>query len=328
MGRLVIVDCALYTAGTRRPDTPPVETVLDAARAEGGFVWIGLHDPTPAEFDRVSRQFGLHPLAVRDALADHVRPKLTSYGDAVLLVLKTARYVDPEEVVDLGQVALFVGEGYVVSVRHGESSALTEVRAALEARPEILRCGPGAVLHAVAEQVVDDYEGVLDGLDIDIDQIESQVFSGHRGSDRAQRIYKLKREVLDFRRGVAPLAQPLMRLASGEIRYVDPGTHDYFRDLTNRLQRVAEHVETLDTLLTSALNAHLAEVSVQQNEDMRKISAWVAIMAVPTMVAGVYGMNFDHMPELRWQFGYPLVLAVMAVACTALYRAFKANDWL
>ena len=324
----MIVDCALYTEGTRRPDTPPVEDVLEVARREGGFVWIGLHDPTPAEFDRVVRQFGLHPLAVRDALAEHVRPKLTSYGDAVLLVLKTARYVDPEEVVDLGQVALFVGDGYVVSVRHGESSALTEVRAALETNPEVLRHGPGAVLHAVAEQVVADYEDVLDGLDTDIDQIETQVFSGDRETRRAQRIYKLKREVLDFRRGVAPLAQPLTRLAGGEIRYVDPGTHDYFRDLTNRLQRVAEQVETLDTLLTSALNAHLAEVSVQQNEDMRKISAWVAIMAVPTMIAGVYGMNFDHMPELRWQYGYPLTIALMAAVCVFLYHQFKKNDWL
>ncbi len=324
----MIVDCALYVRGVRRPETPPVNKVLAAARRAKGFVWIGLHDPSADEFDEVAAEFDLHPLAVRDALAHHQRPKLTSYGDAVLLVLKTARYVDPEEVVDLGQVALFVGEAYVVSVRHGQSSALTEVRASLEARPDVLACGPGSVLHAVAEQVVSDYEDVLDGLDHDIDEIESEVFSGQREKSRAQRIYKLKREVLDFKRGVTPLAVPLQRLSTGDVNHVDPGTHEYFKDLTNRLQRVAEHVETLDALLTSALNAHLAEVSVQQNEDMRRISAWVAIMAVPTMIAGVYGMNFDHMPELRGRYGYPLVLAVMAACCTWLYREFKKNDWL
>jgi len=324
----VIVDCALYTDGVRQDLAAMPDEVLSAARRDGGFVWLGLHDPTPAEFDAVARQFGLHPLAVRDALAEHLRPKLTSYGDAVLLVLKTARYVDSEEVVDLGQVALFVGDGYVVSVRHGPSSALAGVRATLEGRPDLLRYGPGAVLHAVVEQVVADYEEVLDGLYDDIDDIETQVFSGVRRAKRAQRIYKLKREVLDFRRGVAPLAQPLARLGNGEIAHVDVGMHDYFKDVTSRLQRVAEHVETLDALLTSALNAHLAEVSVQQNEDMRKISAWVAILAVPTMIAAVYGMNFDHMPELRWRYGYPAVLAVMVVACVLLYRAFRRNDWL
>ncbi|HVE98581.1 MAG TPA: magnesium and cobalt transport protein CorA [Mycobacteriales bacterium] len=323
----MIVDCALYEHGVRRADMPDLAGVLEAAQASDGFAWLGLHDPTPEEFDRVAREFELHPLAVRDALAGHVRPKLMTYGDAVLLVLKTARYVDREEVVDLGQVVLFVGADYVVTVRHGRSSALTQVRASLEARPDVLGCGPGAVLHAVAEQVVADYEGVLDGLDNDIDEIETQVFSGIR-NNRGQRIYKLKREVLDFRRGVAPLAQPLQKLASGSVAHVDPNLHDYFRDLASRLQRVAEHVETLDALLTSALNAHLAEVGVRQNEDMRKISAWVAIMAVPTMIAGVYGMNFEHMPELESRFGYPAVLAVMVAACLWLYRAFRRNNWL
>ncbi len=323
----MIVDCALYEQGVRRPRTPEVAGAAAAAGSSDGFVWLGLHDPTPAEFDQVRQEFDLPQLAVRDALASRERPKLAMYGDVVLLVLKTARYVDSQEVVELGQIALFVSNDFVISVRHGESTALATVRTGLESRPEMLGCGPGAVLHAVADQVVADYESVLEGLDTDIDQIETQVFSGER-ANRGQRIFKLKREVLDFRRGAAPLAGPLLRLAEGDVAHVDPGTHDAFRQLSNRLQRVAEHVETLDALLSSALNAHLAEVGVRQNEDMRKISAWVAIMAVPTMIAGVYGMNFDHMPELGWRFGYPLVLAVMATACLLLYRSFRRNDWL
>ena len=323
----MIVDCALYESGVRRSHAAGVEGVSDAAKASDGFVWLGLHDPTPAEFDSVCREFDLPQPAVRDALAGHQRPKLAMYDDVVLLVLKSARYVDSQEVVELGQIALFVGRDFVVSVRHGESTALSAVRASLETKPELLGCGPGAVLHAVADQVVADYEDVLEGLDNDIDEIESQVFSGER-ANRGQRIFKLKREVLEFRRAVAPLAQPLHRLATGDVPHVDPGTHDVFRELAHRLQREADHVDTLDALLTSALNAHLAEVSVRQNEDMRKISAWVAIMAVPTMIAGVYGMNFDHMPELGWRYGYPLVVGVMAVACLLLYRAFRRNHWL
>ncbi|HVE62463.1 MAG TPA: magnesium and cobalt transport protein CorA [Mycobacteriales bacterium] len=323
----MIVDCAVYEHGVRRPQAPEIDGVADAANRTSGFVWLGLHDPTPGEFDQVRREFGLPQAAVRDALGVHQRPKLATYGGVVLLVLKTARYVDSEEVVELGKIALFIGSDFVVSVRHGESTALSDVRASLESKPELLGCGPGAVLHAVADQVVADYENVLEGLDNDIDEIESQVFSGER-ANRGQRIFKLKREVLEFRRATAPLSQPLHRLAAGDVAHVDPGTYESFRDLAGRLQRVTDHVESLDALLSSALNAHLAEVSVRQNEDMRKISAWVAIMAVPTMIAGVYGMNFDHMPELGWLYGYPFVLGLMVVACLLLYRAFRRNGWL
>jgi magnesium transporter len=324
----MIVDCAVYSGGRRRSgDAGPAEALAAAGRLRGGFVWLGIHDPDPAEFDRVVADFGLHPLAVEDALHAHQRPKLERYGDTLFVVLKTARYVDPREVVDIGQVVLFVGPRFVVTVRHGAACGLTPVRARLEAAPELLRHGPSAVLHAVMDQVVDDYADVLRGVENDIDEIEQAVFSTVR-RNHAERIFKLKREVLDFRRAVAPLADPLDLLQSGGIPGIEADIRPYFRDVNDHVVRVREQIEAFETLLTSALAANLAQVGVRQNEDMRKISAWVAILAVPTMIAGIYGMNFEHMPELETELGYPAVLAVMLVACGWLYRTFKRNDWL
>jgi magnesium transporter len=324
----MIVDCAVYDSGTRRAGELPLDVALETASASpDAFVWIGLHEPDPSEFDAVVKEFGLHPLAVEDAIHAHQRPKLERYDDTLFLVLKTARYVDPDEVIELGQVVLFIGEGFVVSVRHGQSSALASVRSSLQSRPQMLRHGPSAVLHAVLDRVVDDYAEVLHGLENDIDEIEAAVFSTAR-NNHAERIYKLKREVLEFRRAVAPLVDPLAQLEAGHLPCVAGDIGPYFRDVADHVTRANEQIEAFDVLLTSALNANLASVGVRQNEDMRKISAWVAIMAVPTMIAGVYGMNFDHMPELRQPWGYPAVLAVMAGACLVLFRAFKRNDWL
>ena len=323
----MIVDCAVYDHGVRRPCTNALDDALEASRRGGGFVWIGLHEPDPAEFDAVVAEFGLHPLAVEDALHAHQRPKLERYDDTLFFVLKTARYVDPSEVVDIGQVVLFVGATFVVTVRHGQAGALSRVRAQLEARPELLEHGPSSVLHAVLDEVVDDYAVVLHGLENDIDEIEAAVFSESR-RNHAERIYKLKREVLDFRRAVVPLRGPLASLEQGAVICVAQEITPYFRDVADHVARVHEQVDAFDVLLTSALNANLAQVGVRQNEDMRKISAWVAILAVPTMIAGIYGMNFEHMPELGWVAGYPLALGVMVLACGLLYRAFKRNRWL
>ena len=319
----MIVDCAVYVGGTRVPGHLPLPEAYERARsAPDGFVWIGLLEPTFEEFDTVTEVLDLPPLAVEDAVHAHQRPKLERYGDDVLFaVLISARYVDPQEVIDFGEVMLFVGERFVVTVRHGEAAALAETRTALEAHPDQLCWGTTSVLYAVMDHVVDGYEEVLNGLDNDIDEIESQVFSGSR-RNHAERIFKLKREVLDFRRAIRPLLVAIPDIDA------PPESADHFRDVEDHLLRVAEHVESYEAILVSALNANLAQVGVQQNEDMRKISAWAGLITVPTLIAGIYGMNFQHMPELDWYLGYPLSLGFMAIVCVVLYRNFKRSGWL
>jgi magnesium transporter len=323
----VIVDCAIYENGHRRDGVVDLEHAYSERHDDDAFVWIGLYEPTAEEFDSLAREFHLHPLAVEDAIHAHQRPKLEVYDDMVLLVLKTARYVDPTEVVELGELLVFLGHDYVITVRHGQASELRAVRETLENNPERLRGGRGAVLHAILDRVVDDYAPAIDGLQADIDEVEAELFSGER-SNPAERIYRLLREVLAFRRASAPLVDPLEKLASGHFEQINPEIRDYFRDVNDHLIRTRDQLDGMHDLLSSSLQANLAQVAVRQNEDMRRISAWVAIIAVPTMVAGIYGMNFRHMPELGWTFGYPLALAVMLTACVFLYRYFKRSGWL
>jgi magnesium transporter len=324
---MTIVDCAIYKGGERRVGEASLEQAYQASRSGEAFVWIGLYEPTADEFDSIKREFDLHELAVEDAINAHQRPKLEVYGDTIFLVLKTARYVDPEEVVELGEILIFLGEGFIITVRHGEASSLHDVRLALEKDQERLRCGPGAVLHGILDKVVDDYQPAVEGLAQDIEQVEAQVFSSERGNP-AERIYKLKREVLEFSRGVAPLIDPVDKLAAGQFEVVHADIQTYFRDVTDHLMRVNDQIESYRDVLTSVLTANLTQVGVRQNEDMRRISAWVAIVAVPTLIAGIYGMNFDHMPELRWSLGYPGAIALMAVICFGLYRYFRRSGWL
>jgi magnesium transporter len=325
----MIVDCAIYENGERRAGELDV---AEAARAAGdettpAFAWLGVHEPTPDEFDAVAREFDLHELAVEDAVEAHERPKLEVYGETLFVVLKTLRYIDSEEVIRSGEIMLFVNPAFVITVRHGDASELHPVREAIEKRPDLLRCGPGAILHAVIDRVVDDYEPAVQGIEIDIQQVEEQVFSD-AATNPAQRIYRLEREVLEMQRAVVPLSAPVDRLARGQFDLIRPELRDYFRDVHDHLLRVAGRVEGFRDLLSSALQANLTQVTVRQNADMRRISAWVAILAVPTMIAGIYGMNFRHMPELSWRFGYPAVLVVIVVACVALYRGFRRAGWL
>ena len=245
----------------------------------------------------------------------------------IFLVLKTARYVDPEEVVEIGELLVFAGPDYVITVRHGEGSSLAEARRALEGDPGKMRCGPSAAVHAILDLVVDDYTPALEGLQNDIDEVEDELFSGRRGNT-AERIYRLQREVLQFRRAVAPLVDPVEKLGRGHYEDVHENVRDYFRDVHDHLIRARDQLDALRDLLAGSLQANLAQVAVRQNEDMRRISAWVAIVAVPTMIAGIYGMNFEHMPELKWELGYPAALLVMATICTVLYRGFKRAGWL
>ena len=330
----MIVDCAVYEGGHRRTGKLPLEQAGEAGRREGSFVWLGVYEPTEDEFDAVRREFDLHELAVEDAIRAHQRPKVEVYGETLFVVLKTVRYVEEDEAIASGELLLFINPDFVVSVRHGEGSALADVRRRIEARPDLLCCGSGAVLYAIVDRVVDDYEPAAEGLEIDIQEVERQVFST-TPDNPAERIYLLEREVLELHAAVGPLAPAVDRLARGQFDLIDPDLRTYFRDVHDHLLRVLDRVEGFRQLLSSALQANLTQVSVRQNEvavrqsqDMRRISAWVAILAVPTMVAGIYGMNFEHMPELKWTFGYPLVMGVIAVACIVLYWRFRKSGWL
>src|SRR3954452_17480700 len=326
----MIVDCAVYEDGKRQKGSLELDQAYEAGRNGDDptrFVWIGLKEPSADEFDSVAREFHLHELAVEDAIKAHQRPKIEVYDETLFVVLKTARYHDDSETVEIGEILLFVGDGFIVSVRHGSASELHDVRLQTEKRQDLLRCGPGAVLHAIIDRVVDDYEPVLAGIEDDIEELEEQVFSPAR-SNPTERIYKLKREVLQMHRAAAPLADPLERLAEGHFEVVHADIREYFRDVYDHVLRANEIVDGFREMLNGILDANTAQVSVRQNEDMRKISAWVAIVAVPTAIAGIYGMNFEHMPELRWTLGYPAVLLVMASICFGLYRYFKRVGWL
>jgi magnesium transporter len=325
----VIIDCAVYTDGVRRPGRLDLDDALEAAEEPDSFVWIGLHEPDGDEFEQVRNELGLHELAVEDAVHAHQRPKLEVYDDDLFVVLKTARYDDVAEVVEFAELQLFIGPRYVVTVRHGQASALAAVRTMVERDPDKLRCGPMAVLHAVVDHVVDDYMPVLAGLDNDMAEIEDAVFDpDHQREDPSRRIYQLKREVLDFLRNTEPLREPMARLAAGELPLARAELQSYFRDVEDHLTRVVASIQHARELLTDALDANLAQVTTRQNNDMRTISAWLAIGGFPTVLGAVYGMNFEHMPELGWRYGYFLVMAVMLAVCLLLYRRFKRVGWL
>jgi magnesium transporter len=322
----MIVDCAVYENGYRRPGDLALAQAYEACHAEDVFVWLGLHEPTNEEFDSVRREFDLHELAVEDAIKAHQRPKLEIYGDSFFVVLKTARYVKADDSVQVGEIQLFIGNGFLITVRHGETE-LHDVRLRMEKRPDLLRHGPAAALHAIVDRVVDDYEPVIGALDRDIREVEAEVFSPAR-TNPAERIFHLKRQVLELYGALAPFVEPLARLARGEHELVSEEMRPYFRDVHDHQLRSVAQVASFRDLLTGVLTANLTQASIRQNEDVRKISAWAAILAVPTMIAGIYGMNFEHMPELNWGAGYPLVLAIIAVVCFFLYRNFKRIGWL
>ena len=322
----MIVDCAVYEQGRRRPGELPIAGAHEASCRENAFVWIGLWEPTEDEFDAVRREFELHELAVEDAITAHQRPKLEVYGDSLLVVLKPARYAAGEQEVEFGEILIFVGDGFIITVRHGEA-ALHAVRLWTEERPDLLRCGPGAALYAIVDRIVDDYQPVIDALDRDIEGVEREVFS-HARTNPVEAIYELKRQTLELHAAIVPLAEPLDRLARGRHELIDEDIRAYFRDAHDHLLRVIDQVESHRDALTSVLTANLTQVTVRQNEDVRRISAWAAILAVPTMIAGLYGMNFRHMPELSWTYSYPLVIGLIALACLLLYRYFRRIGWL
>jgi magnesium transporter len=329
-----VVDCAIYVDGERLSGQWTHAQAVREVRERGdGFVWIGLHEPDAEQIQGVADTFGLHELAVEDAVHAHQRPKLEHYDEMLFMVLKTVRYVEHEspctanEIVETGELMAFLGPDFIVTVRHGNHSGLARLRSELDQEPDRLRLGPSAVLHAIADHVVDHYLDVTDHLEEDIDDMETQVFAP-RSSVTAETIYFMKREVLEMRRAVMPLATPLRRLTEGDNRLVPGEVRSYFRDVDDHLTTVSERVVNFDELLTTLVDATLAKITLQQNTDMRKITAWAAIIAVPTALAGIYGMNFDYMPELHWKFGYPLAVAVILSICVLLYRIFRKNRWL
>jgi magnesium transporter len=324
----VIVDCAHYKDGARQHDeaiTP--EQAAELAGRDGEFVWIGLHQPESGDIERLAKLFDLHELAVEDAQLAHQRPKIEDYDEGFFIVLKTAHYHEDEEIVHFGEIHIFAGPGYVITVRHGPGSELASARRRLEQRSDLLKLGPASAVWAITDKVVDDYLPVVDGIEDDIEEVETDVFNDDNPAP-TERIYSLKREVIEFHRAVWPLLSPLDALERGAFSRIPDELRRYFRDIHDHARRVDEQVSGQRELLTSVLEANLALVSVNQNDVLKRISSYAAIIAVPTFIASVYGMNFEHMPELRTRAGYPLCLATMALMVVLLYRYFRRVGWL
>ncbi len=323
----MIVDLAVYLAGERIPGELSLEDAYRRSRSDDAFVWIGLFEPTEEEFESVRHEFDLHELAVEDAIKAHQRPKLERYEDTFLLVLKPARYDDPSESIQLGEILIFVGEGFVVAVRHGSATPLAAVRQRLEQRPDLLVHGPGAVVHGILDHIVDGYFPVVAGLEQDVEEVEAEVFSGPR-SNPVERIYFLRREVLEFHQATHPLGLMLERMAGRQVPFVNETTDEYYRDVHDHLMRVNQHVEGLRDRLTSVLQASLTQIGIQQNADMRKISAWVAIAAGPTVLGSIYGMNFAHIPAAEFRYGFLGAVALMMLMSAGLFVLFRHRGWL
>ena len=337
----MIVDSAIYVNGKRTEAPGSFEETYEACRAAGGVAWIGLLDPADGEFARVTEEFGLHELAIEDAIQAHQRPKVERYGQTLFVVLRPARYLDRPESVEFAELHVFVGPDFVVTVRHGQMPDLTRVRRRMEAEPDLLRLGPEAILYGILDRVVDDYGPVVRGLENDIDEIETQVFGGNAGVTR--RTYELAREVIEFQRATKPLVGMLTALIAGAEKYgVDPELQQYLRDVQDHAIQVQEQVTGFRDLLENVLSVNLAVVGLQQNEEVKalteasiaqndevkRISAWAAILFAPTLIGTVYGMNFDHMPELHWRYGYAFSLLLMFVVSAVMWGAFKRRGWL
>ena len=337
-----VVDAAVYRDG-RRVGTPDglAATYRRLREEPGAMAWIGLYRPTEAELLSLAEEFDLHKLAIEDAMEAHQRPKLERYGETLFVVLRAARYLDAVEEVDFGELHVFVGPDFLITVRHGAAPDLSAVRARMESTPELLALGPEAVLYAILDAAVDGYAPVVSGVQNDIDEIETEVFRGDPAVSR--RIYELSREMVEFQRATRPLVGMLRGLMAGFDKYgTDEELQRYLRDVADHVTHTSERVDGFRSALTDilAVNATLvtqqqnaemralAEAGFEQNEEVKKISAWAAILFAPTLVGTIYGMNFTHMPELHWVLGYPFALLLMAVVCVSLYVIFKRRDWL
>ena len=327
----MIVDSAVYRNGLRQPEIPAFDDIFAACAAGDAMAWIGLYEPTREELDSVARSFQLHELAVEDALHAHQRPKFERYDAMHFVVLRPARYVDETETVTFGELEIFAGPSFVITVRHGEAPDLGHVRRAMEARPHLLARGPVAILYGIIDHVVDRYLPVVAGLENDIDEIEDEVFGGSATVSR--RTYELTREVIEFQRATKPLAGMLARLM--DLPGVDDEERRYLRDVQDHAVQIQERIDGFRALLQNILSVHLTletkaltEVSISQNEQVQKISAWAAILFAPTLIGTIYGMNFKDMPELKWRLGYPMAIVLMLAVSFALYAIFKRRRWI
>jgi len=323
----MIVDVALYQDGRRVDGPEDISDLVDIAKRDGGFVWVGLAEPTKKEFDLIVGELNFHPLAVEDAIHANQRPKLEDYEGLTFFVLKTVFFDKKEQEITTGELLCFIDEHFIVIVRHGEGSPLATVRHDLEQRPEMLKFGPFSVLHAVADRVIDGYTTIGASLEQEVVGVENKVFNGKRQTF-SQEIYFLKREIIEFKHSIEPLLAPINRLTGDAAPRVPEGIKPFFRDTSDHLIQAIEQATGLDSLITSVLQADLAHIQVQQNIDVRRISAWVALASGPTMLAGIYGMNFHHMPELSFKYGYYVVLGAMATLTAFLFRKFKKSEWL
>ena len=323
----MIVDVALYQDGRRIGGPPDISDLVEIARKEGGFVWLGLAEPTQAEFDMVVGELNFHPLAIEDAINAKQRPKIEDYEGLTFFVLKTVFFDKKEQEVSTGELMCFISDHFIVIVRHGEGQPLATVRHDLEQKPELMKLGPYAVLHAVADRVIDGYTSIATSLENEVVGVENKVFNGKRQTF-SQEIYFLKREIIEFRHSIEPLVIPLSKLSHKGVPAVPEALEPFFRDTSDHLIQACEHASGLDSLITSVLQADLAHIQVQQNLDVRRISAWVALASGPTMIAGIYGMNFHNMPELSTKYGYFIVIGVMISLTGLLMRTFRKSGWL
>ncbi|OBK35925.1 magnesium and cobalt transport protein CorA [Mycobacterium sp. 1245111.1] len=333
-----VVDCGIYVNGERVPGTfSYAEARAKVSELQlsglGAFAWIGLHAPTEHQMQEVGEAFGMHELAIEDAVCAHQRPKLERYDESLFLVLKTLNYLPHEsalsapEIVETGEIMIFVNRDVVVTVRHGDHGRLTDVRKRMDADPEHMQLGPFAVMHAIADTVVDHYLEVTESMERDIDAIEEEAFAPEHRT-RIEPIYQMKREVVELRRSVNPLSVPFARLQTEHKDLISKEVRRYLRDVGDHHTHAADQIASYDENLSSLVQAALARVEMQQNTDMRKMSAWAALLAIPTMVAGIYGMNFEYMPGLKWHWGYPTTIFGTAAICMLLYRNFRRNGWL
>lgn len=337
----MIVETAIYVNGERRPEPDSLSDTFEFVKDQDGIAWIGLNQPSEAEFDAVAAEFGLHELAVEDAVRAHQRPKIERYGQTLFVALRPARYLDRPETVNFSELHVFVGEQFVITVRHGDAPNLARVRRRIEDDVELLQRGPEAILYAILDRVVDDYGPVIAGLENDIDEIEVEVFGGN--PEVTRRTYELAREVIEFQRAIKPVPGMLGSLMAGADKYgIDQELQRYYRDVQDHAIQIQEVVSGFRELLQNILSVNLAIVGTQQNEEVKamtqaslrqndevkKISAWAAILFAPTLIASIYGMNFTHMPELDWKLGYPMAVVLMVVVSIALYAVFRARGWL
>jgi len=323
----MIVDVALYQGGIRVEGPEDISDLVDIARRDGGFVWLGLAEPSRAEFDMVVGELNFHPLAIDDAIGANQRPKIEDYDGLTFFVLKTVFFDQQAQEITTGEVMCFIDAHFIVTVRHGEGHPLSMIRHELEQKPELLAEGPFSVLHAVVDRIIDGYKNIATQLEQEVVTVENKVFTGKRQT-YSEEIYFLKREIIEFKHAIEPLVAPISRLFSGFVSSVPDLLKPFFRDTSDHLLQACEQAAGLDSLITSVLQADLAHIQVQQNIDVRRISAWVALASGPTMLAGIYGMNFRHMPELSTKYGYYAVLGVMVTLTTFLFRTFKKSGWL